>query len=63
MLLDALLRAARTENIIASRDDAFGRRYTIDFMMTTAVGAATIRSSWIIRTSETKPRLTSCYVR
>jgi hypothetical protein len=63
VLREALLLAARTENTIVGRHDAFGQRYTIDFIMTTAVGAVTVRSSWIIRAGETKPRLTSCYVR
>jgi hypothetical protein len=63
VLREALLLATCTENTIADHRDAFGQRYTIDFIMTTAVGAVTVRSSWIIRAGETKPRLTSCYVR
>ena len=44
------------------RLDEFGQRYTIDFWLTTASGAATIRSGWIIRPTEDFPRLTTCYV-
>lgn len=62
-LRDALLHAAVNEEAILGRRDNYGQRYTIDFIMTTAIGTATVRSGWIVRAGETTPRLTSCYVR
>lgn len=41
---------------------AYGRRFVIDFELTTEVGSAIVRSSWIVRKDEDFPRLTSCYV-
>jgi hypothetical protein len=61
-LRDALLDAARTENAIATDRDEYGQRYVVDFTMTGLTGTARVRSSWIVRTSEDFPRLTSCYV-
>ena len=40
----------------------FGQRYTVDFTLCTAVGTASIRSAWIVRTGEDFPRLTTCFV-
>jgi hypothetical protein len=42
--------------------DEYGQRFVLDFDMTTAIGCATIRSTWIVRTGEEVLRLTSCYV-
>ena len=37
-------------------------RYVLDFSMSGPAGEAQIRSTWIVRTGEDFPRLTSCYV-
>ncbi len=42
--------------------DLFGQRFTVDFLMTTEIGEATVRSGWIILHKEDFPRLTTCYV-
>jgi hypothetical protein len=57
-----LLAVARTGNAAPGELDTYGQRYTVDFEMTTEVGTALVRSSWIILHSETVPRLTTCYV-
>ena len=42
--------------------DSYGQRYTLDFLMGWKNNEAVVRSNWIIRTDESVPRLTSCYV-
>ncbi len=61
-LLEIALRAVRIHEAVAGRRDEFGQRYTVDFPVTTPIGSATVRSAWIVRTSEDFPRLTTCFV-
>ena len=61
-LQDALLEAARTEEASATDLDDYGQRYVVDFTMNGPAGQARVRSSWIVRSGEDFPRLTSCYV-
>ena len=62
--LQAKLREiARTRDAKLGELDLYGQRYTIDFEMATAVGKATIRSSWIVVRGKTAPRFTTCYVK
>jgi hypothetical protein len=56
------LSAARENEAIATDQDAYGQRYVVDFVMRRGGREATVRSSWIIRTLEDFPRLTSCFV-
>jgi len=58
----ALFAAARENEAIATDQDAYGQRYVIDFVMRRGGREATVRSSWIIRTLEDFPRLTSCFI-
>jgi hypothetical protein len=58
-----LLEIARTGNAKPGQRDVYGRRYTIDFIMVTAAGRATVRSGWIVIRGKKAPRLTTCYVR
>ena len=62
LLRDALLEAARVEDATATDADEFGQRYVIDFTLQGPSGQARVRSTWIVRTAEDFPRLTSCYV-
>jgi hypothetical protein len=57
-----LLVVARTGDAVPGKQDAYGHRYIVDFEMTTAVGTAIVRSTWIVLAGEDVPRLTSCYV-
>jgi hypothetical protein len=57
-----LLEAAHSCDAVTGVKDQYGKRYIIDFMMTTAKGQAKIRSTWIVLKHEVFPRLTSCYV-
>jgi hypothetical protein len=62
VLRAALLQAAQLAEATLGEHDAFGQRYVIDFRMQGLRGEATVRSTWIVRTDEQSPRLTSCYV-
>lgn len=61
-LQEILLRVAITHDAIPSEEDAYGQRYRLDFVMIRGELQATVRSSWIVRTGEDFPRLTSCFV-
>ena len=61
-LRGCLLEAAAKHPAKMGREDSFGQRYVVDLTVTTATGTATVRSSWIIRSGEDVPRLTSCFV-
>ncbi|SRR5260370_31487888 len=58
----ALLEAARNEEAKVADQDEFGQRFVVDFTMKGPVGEGRVRSSWIVKTGEDFPRLTSCYV-
>ena len=62
LLRSALRQAASEGDAAIAEADGYGQRYVLDFVVTTALGRATVRSSWIVRTGENVPRLTSCYV-
>lgn len=62
LLRSALLQAAKFANAKAGGSDRFGDRYVIDFHMIGPRGAGTVRSIWIVRSGEHRPRLTSCFV-
>jgi len=61
-LQEALLDAATNFGAELAERDEYGQRYTLDFPLRGRAGTARIRSSWIVRTGEDFPRLTSCYV-
>jgi hypothetical protein len=64
LLRQALLDAAdsRRDQLLLTESDAYGQRYRLDFVVTTAAGSATIRSAWIVRTGEDVLRFVTCYV-
>ena len=57
-----LVAVARTGEAVLGMQNAYGRRYIVDLEMTTTVGTAMVRSTWIVLVCEEVPRLTSCYV-
>ncbi len=61
-LRKALLEAAKNLDASPSVEDKYGKRYIVDFMMTTTKGQAKIRSTWIVLRHEDFPRLTNCYI-
>jgi hypothetical protein len=61
-LRQRLLSIAQTGDAVLGMQNAYGQRYVVDFEMTTPVGTAVVRSTWIVLVAEDIPRLTSCYV-
>ena len=62
-LRGALLAAAATSDQVEARGDSgFGDVYILRFPLSTATGAGTVLSVWIIRHGEDFPRLTTCYI-
>ena len=57
-----LLEVVRTEKAVEGYKDAYGQRYSVDAILQTDQGSATVRSAWIVRTGEDFPRLTSVYI-
>ena len=62
VLQAAVLAAAHENEAVIAELDNYGQRFVGDFKMDGPRGLASIRSSWIVRTGEDFPRLTSCYV-
>jgi hypothetical protein len=61
-LKQAILSAVTIENATPTERDEYGQRFVVDFSMRRQGKEAVVRSSWIIRSGEDYPRLTSCYV-
>jgi hypothetical protein len=61
-LRQAILSAVLSEDTIPTERDEYGQRFVVDFIMTGRGKQAKVRTSWIVRTGENDPRLTSCYV-
>jgi hypothetical protein len=57
-----LLEAAQQRDALRGSADSFGQRYVIDFPLRGLSGHVKIRSCWIIRTGERRPRLTTCFI-
>ena len=58
-----LLEVARTGEAERGELDVYGQRYTMDFVMVTRIGKATVRSGWIVIRGKKAPRMTTCYVK
>ncbi len=63
LLRQALLDGARQGEATATKTDAFGRRYVVEWTVEGPSGIADIRTAWIVRHDEDFPRFVSCYVR
>ena len=61
-LRKAILLEITSEEATPAEHDEYGQRYMVDFLMRREGKEAVIRSSWIVRSGEDYPRLTSCYV-
>ena len=57
-----LPEAAQSHAAVVGGSDEFGLRYNLDFTLTTAIGSAVVRSTWIVLAGEDFPRLTTCFV-
>jgi hypothetical protein len=56
-----LLQAVKTSDAQLGRHDAYGQRYTVDFLLEWHDKQAMVRSGWIIEHDSDTPRLTTCY--
>jgi hypothetical protein len=61
-LRQELLRAAAEGEAVQGRTDAFGVRYTIDFVIVRRSREATVRSAWMVAHDVCYPRLITCFV-
>jgi hypothetical protein len=61
-LVAALLEAVQTQDAVPVNRNPYGQKYVIDFMMTRGDRQALIHSVWIVRDTETFPRLITCYI-
>jgi hypothetical protein len=61
-LRDIILSAITSNDAILGEQDEYGQRYKLDFLLYRSNRSATLCTTWIIRPTETFPRLTSCYV-
>ena len=61
-LKDRILSEIVKTPMVPGKEDKFGKRYSVKFEWTRHNRTATVLTSWIIRTSEAIPRLTSCYI-
>jgi len=62
-LREALLQAAKEDDAEATGSTDYGWLFVIDFEMKRDELQAVIRSRWIIRRGEMRPRLVTCFVR
>ncbi|MBW4649471.1 MAG: hypothetical protein KME06_12405 [Kastovskya adunca ATA6-11-RM4] len=60
-LRQILLEVVKTHEAQLGRQDEFGQRYTIDFLIEWQNRTATLRSGWIIEHGSEIPKLTTCY--
>ncbi|MEO1144762.1 MAG: DUF6883 domain-containing protein [Cyanobacteria bacterium J06638_22] len=60
-LRQILLEVVKTQEARLGRQDEFGQRYTLDFIIEWQNRSATFRSGWIIEHDSEIPRLTTCY--
>ncbi|MBW4464490.1 MAG: hypothetical protein KME07_03495 [Pegethrix bostrychoides GSE-TBD4-15B] len=61
-LATLILEAIQLHDVISSTQDGYGQRYLVDFPVSRNQQTALLRTTWIIRPTETFPRLTSCYI-
>jgi len=61
-LREILLDVARTHEAAEAGPSDYGDRFVIEFQMVGLRGEVTVLSSWIVRSGEDFPRLTSCYI-
>jgi hypothetical protein len=61
LLREAMLVAALNEDAKPSATSPYGQCYIVDFQLIRQTRTVKIRSTWIVRTGEELPRLTSCF--
>ena len=61
-LRDTLLQTVRSDDCTLGSVDEYGARYIVDFNYVKGEREAMVRSTWIIKSGESEPHLTSCFV-
>ncbi|WP_412068407.1 DUF6883 domain-containing protein [Rubrivirga sp. IMCC43871] len=61
-LRDRILEGVRSAQAVETGIFPYGVLYRVDIPVETETGAATVRTGWIVRSHESFPRLTTCYV-
>jgi len=61
-LYNALKEALKNYNATFDRENNYGKKYIIDFLMNRGDRQAIIHSVWIVRFEENFPRLVTCYI-
>jgi hypothetical protein len=61
-LQQALAEAAANGDAQIGASDKFGKRYIIDFELSRLGKTAQVRSCWIVRAGEARPRFVTCFV-
>jgi len=61
-LRDALLHAARSEDVVQGRASRFGTKYEIRFDLTGPAGCKKVLAVWLVEQGDPHPRLITCYV-
>lgn len=59
---ERILEAVQREKCELGESDAYGARYVVDFTWRRNDRKAGVRTTWIVKSGEKVPRLTSCYV-
>jgi uncharacterized protein DUF6883 len=62
VLRELLLEAVRTRDAQVGYEDAYGQRFSVDFIVEWRGKRAIIRSGWIVEQGTEVPRFTTCYV-
>ena len=62
VLKELLFDAVQRNDAVLGALDEYGQRYVVDFTLAGIRGDVTIRSAWIVETSEGFPRLVTCYI-
>ena len=61
-LRDVLLEAARSGEAFKVGEDAWGAHWRLDATVRRQTKSAVVRTIWIIRTGESRPRFVTCWV-
>lgn len=57
-----ILDAVRVNEATEQSPNPYGRRFLVDFSVSGTRGQVKVRSTWIVRTDENFPRLTTCFI-
>lgn len=62
-LRDAILAAIRETEVSSTEQTPYGTRIDVDVVLERAGRSATVRTGWIVRKSDSIPRLATCFVK